>query len=167
MVIGRDGNFIETSTVGREGAVGLHSGLGRRRSFTRATAQIGGKFSTIRAARFEHVANGNAPIRDVILRYTEVLWAETQQIAACNAMHGASARLRRWLLQSADRIGSDEVPLTQEFLAQMLGVRRTTVTLLAAKDASKGPDQVQTRPYCDPRPHRARGVRMRMLPCYP
>src|SRR5262249_18746744 len=117
--------------------------------------------------RFEHVANGNAPIRDVILRYTEVLWAETQQIAACNAMHGASARLRRWLLQSADRIGSDEVPLTQEFLAQMLGVRRPTVTLLAAKDASKGPDQVQTRPYCDPRPHRARGVRMRMLPCYP
>jgi hypothetical protein len=85
MVIGTDGNFIETSTVGREGAVGLHSGLGRRRSFTRATAQIGGKFSTVRAARFEHVANGNAPIRDVILQYTEVLWAETQQIAACNA----------------------------------------------------------------------------------
>src|SRR5437660_1267600 len=82
MVIGTDGNFIETSTVGREGAVGLHSGLGRRRSFTRATAQIGGKFSTVRAARFEHVANGSAPIRNVILHYTEVLWAETQRIAA-------------------------------------------------------------------------------------
>jgi hypothetical protein len=65
MVIGKNGNFVETSTVGREGAVGLHSGLGRRRSFTRATAQIGGKFSTVRAARFEHVANGNSPIRDV------------------------------------------------------------------------------------------------------
>jgi CRP-like cAMP-binding protein len=101
-VIGKDGKFIEASTVGREGAVGLHSGLGRRRSFTRATAQIGGNFSTIQAARFEHIANGSAPIWDVILRYTEVLWAETQQIAACNAIHGASARLCRWLLQSAD-----------------------------------------------------------------
>jgi hypothetical protein len=56
--------LIEASTVGREGAVGLHSGLGRRRSFTRATAQIGGKFSTIQAARFEHIANGSAPIWD-------------------------------------------------------------------------------------------------------
>jgi CRP-like cAMP-binding protein len=138
MVIGKNGNFVETSTVGREGAVGLHSGLGRRRSFTRATAQIGGKFSTVRAARFEHVANGSAPIRDVILQYTEVLWAETQQIAACNAMHGASARLCRWLLQIADRIGSEEVPLTQEFLAQMLGARRTTVTLLAQRMQAKG-----------------------------
>jgi CRP-like cAMP-binding protein len=138
MVIGKDGNSVETSTVGREGAVGLHSGLGRRRSFTRATAQIAGKFSTIRAARFEHIANGSAPIRDLILRYTEVLWAETQQIAACNAMHGASARICRWLLQSADRIGSDEVPLIQEFLAQMLGTRRTTVTLLAQRMQAKG-----------------------------
>jgi CRP-like cAMP-binding protein len=137
-VIGNDGRFIEASTVGREGAVGLHSGLGRRRSFTRAIAQIGGKFSTIRAARFEQIANGSAPIRDVILRYTEVLWAATQQIAACNAMHGASARLCRWLLQSADRIGSDQVPLTQELLAQMLGTRRTTVSLLAQRMQAKG-----------------------------
>jgi CRP-like cAMP-binding protein len=74
----------------------------------------------------------------MISRYTEVRWAETQQIAACNAMHGASARLCRWLLQSADRIGSDEVPLTQEFLAQMLGARRTTVTLLAQRMQAKG-----------------------------
>ena len=58
--------------------------------------------------------------------------------AACNAMHGTSARLCRWLLQSADRIGSDEVPLTQEFLAQMLGARRTTVTLLAQRMRAKG-----------------------------
>lgn len=138
MVIGKDGNFIETSTVGREGGVGLHSGLGKRRSFTRAIAQISGKFSTIRTARFEHIANDSTPIRDLISRYTEVLWAETQQIAACNAMHGASARLCRWLLQSADRIGSDEVHLTQEFLAQMVGARRTTVTLLAQRMQVKG-----------------------------
>jgi CRP-like cAMP-binding protein len=138
LVIGKDGNSIEISTIGREGAVGLHGGLGSRRSFTRATAQIGGEFSTIRAARFEHLANGSAHVRDMVLRYTEVLWAETQQIAACNAMHGASARLCRWLLQSADGIDSDEVPLTQELLAQMLGARRTTVTLLAQRMQAKG-----------------------------
>jgi CRP-like cAMP-binding protein len=166
MVIGKDGNFIETSTVGREGGVGLHSGLGRRRSFTRAIAQIGGKFSTIRTARFEHIANDSAPIRDLISRYTEVLWAETQQTAACNAMHSTSSRLCRWLLQSADRIGSDEVRLTQEFLAQMVGARRTTVTLLAQR-MLKGPDQVQTRPYRDPGSQRGRGVRVRMLRRYP
>ena len=134
-VIGKDGRFIEASTVGREGAVGLHSGLGRRRSFTRATAQIGGNFSTIQAARFEHIANGSAPIWDVILRYTEVLWAETQQIAACNALHSASARLCRWLLLSSTATKS---PLTQELLAQMLGARRTTVTLLAQRMQAKG-----------------------------
>src|SRR5439155_1132938 len=69
--------------------------------------------------------------RDLISRYTEVLWAEAQQIVACNAVHDAASRLCRWLLQSADRTDSETIPLTQEFLAQMLGVRRTTVSLLA------------------------------------
>jgi CRP-like cAMP-binding protein len=131
LVLGRDGGAIETATVGREGAVGLHGGLGGRRSFTRATTQIGGRFSTIPAGRFEQVANGSAAVRDLVLRYTEVLLAEAQQITACAAMHEAKARLCRWLLQCADRIGHDELPLIQEFLAQMLGVRRTTVSLLA------------------------------------
>jgi len=138
LVIGRDGGAIETATVGREGAVGLHGGLGGRRSFTRATTQIGGRFSTIRAGRFEHIANGSAYVRDLILRYTEVLLAEAQQIGACNAMHAARARLCRWLLQCADRTGRNELPLIQEFLAQMVGVRRTTVTLLAQEMQVRG-----------------------------
>jgi CRP-like cAMP-binding protein len=131
LVLGKNGRALETATVGREGAVGLHGGLGGRRSFTRAITQIGGRFSTIRAGRFEHIANGSAPVRDLILRYTEVLLAEAQQIAACNAMHEAKARLCRWLLQCADRTHRDELSLIQEYLAQMLGVRRTTVSLLA------------------------------------
>jgi CRP-like cAMP-binding protein len=100
LVLGSDG-AVETATVGREGAVGLHGGLGERRSFTRATTQIGGRFSTIRAERFAHIANGSARLRDLILRYTEVLLAETQQIAACNAMHGTVPRLCRWLVPAA------------------------------------------------------------------
>jgi CRP-like cAMP-binding protein len=138
LVVTKDGGTIETATIGREGAIGLHGALGERRSFTRATVQVGGMFAVIRAARFESIVNGSAPVRDLISRYTEVLWAEAQQIAACNAAHDAASRLCRWLLQSADRIGSDRVPLTQEFLAQMLGVRRTTVTLLAQAMQTKG-----------------------------
>jgi CRP-like cAMP-binding protein len=131
LIVTRDGDLVETSTVGREGALGLHSGLGERRSFTRATVQIPGRFSTIAAHTFHAITLGSNDIREMIARYTEVLWAEAQQIAACNAIHDAGSRLCRWLLQSSDRVGSSELLLTQEFLAQMLGVRRTTVTLLA------------------------------------
>ena len=67
-----------------------------------------------------------------------MLWAEAQQNAACNAIHDGSSRLCRWLLQCADRIGSDQLALTQEFLSGMLGVRRTTVTLLAQELQKKG-----------------------------
>jgi CRP-like cAMP-binding protein len=130
-VVIRNGSSLETSIIGREGALGLQTAFGKRRSFTRATTQIGGNFSTINAECFEQIVNDNTSVRDLILRYTEMLLAEAHQIAACNSLHGGSARLCRWLLQSADRIGSNEVPLTQGYLAQMLGVRRTTVTLLA------------------------------------
>ena len=138
LIVTTDGGTIEAATVGREGALGLHRGLGERRSFTRATTQIAGKFSTIRAARFEQIVSDSGAMRDLIGRYTEVIWAEAQQLAACNALHEASARLCRWLLQSADRIGGDHIPLTQEFLAQMLAVRRTTVTLLAQALQTRG-----------------------------
>ena len=138
LVVTRDGGSIEAATVGREGAVGLQRGLGARRSFTRATAQIGGRFSTIRAKRFEQFVSDHAMLRDLIGHYTELLCAEAQQLAGCNAAHDASSRLARWLLQSADRIGSERLPLTQEFLAQMLAVRRTTVTLLAQALQRKG-----------------------------
>lgn len=138
LVVSKEGGAVETASVGREGAVGLQSALGNRISFTRATTQISGKFSVIRAAAFAHVVQRHAPVRDLITRYTEVLWAEAQQIAACNASHDATARLCRWLLQSADRIGSNHLPLTQELMGQMLGVRRTTLTILAHSLQSKG-----------------------------
>lgn len=138
LVVNGAGQAVETTTVGREGAVGLHCAFGPRRSFTRAMAQVAGRFSVIRASQFAQIARNDAALRDIIQRYTELLWAEAQQIAACNAMHGASSRLCRWLLQSADRTGSDKLTLTQELLAQMLGVRRTTVTLLAQSLQKKG-----------------------------
>jgi len=131
LVVTSDGRAVEISTIGREGAVGLHGALGERFSFTRAVTQIGGRFSTIPAGRFAQFVREHASVRELIVRYTELLWVEAQQIAACNAAHDGEARLCRWLLQTALRTGSDRLPLTQELIAEMLVVRRTTVTLLA------------------------------------
>jgi CRP-like cAMP-binding protein len=100
--------------------------------------QIPGNFSTITAHAFERFSLNAPEIREMIGRYTEMLWAEAQQLAACNAVHDASSRLCRWLLQCADHINALQLPLTQEFLAQMLGVRRTTVTLLAQELQKRG-----------------------------
>jgi CRP-like cAMP-binding protein len=130
--------MVEVSTEGREGALGLHRGLGGRRSFTRATVQIPGRFSTITAHAFERISLGSSAIREMIGRYTETMWAEAQQLAACNAVHDSSSRLCRWLLQCADQTESFQLPLTQEYLSQMLGVRRTTVTLLAQELQKQG-----------------------------
>src|SRR5215469_17029807 len=133
-----DGDVVETCSIGREGAVGLQCGFGPRLSFTRAIVQIPGRFSAISAARFEYATTQSAALRDLILRYTETQLAEAQQNAACNAFHDGSSRLCRWLLQCADRTGSEQLLLTQEFLAEMLGVRRTTVTLLAQELQKRG-----------------------------
>jgi CRP-like cAMP-binding protein len=126
-----DGDVVETSSVGHEGAVGLQCGFGPRGSLTRAIVQIAGKFSVISGPRFEVATRQSAALRELVFDYIEMLWTEAQQNAACNAIHDGSSRLCRWLLQCADRIGSEQLLLTQEFLAEMLGVRRTTVTLLA------------------------------------
>jgi CRP-like cAMP-binding protein len=133
-----DGDMVETSSVGREGAVGIQCGNGPCLSFTRAIVQIGGNFWFVSAPRFEAATSRSAELRELIVAYIETLWVEAQQNAACNAVHDGSSRLCRWLLQCADRTGSDQVPLTQEFLAEMLGVRRTTVTLLAQELQKRG-----------------------------
>jgi CRP-like cAMP-binding protein len=133
-----DGDMVETSSVGREGGIGLQCGLGARSSFTRAVVQIPGRFSILPAVRFEYAASRSPALRDLVFRYIETAWAEAQQNAACNAIHDSSARLCRWLLHTADRTGSEQLLLTQEFLADMLGVRRTTVTLLAQELQKRG-----------------------------
>jgi CRP-like cAMP-binding protein len=139
LIVSRNGATVETAMVGHEGAVGLQRGFGQRKSLTRAVVQVPGRFSAITAQAFERASRSSPAIREMSASYIEVLWAEAQQITACNAIHDASSRLCRWLLQGADRVHfGDRLPLTQEFLAQMLGVRRTTVTLLAQELQKKG-----------------------------
>src|SRR5260370_27452507 len=91
LVAAGDGDMVETSSTGREGAVGLQCGFGPRLSFTRAMVQIPGKFSAISSARFEHAVSRSPVLRDLIFCYIEMLLAEAQHNAARHAIHDASS----------------------------------------------------------------------------
>ena len=134
----RDGKAIETATVGREGVVGAMAGLGLCKSLVRVVVQLPVACSKIAASHFRTVAATSDPIRNLCIRYNEVLLSQARITAACNALHSIESRFCRWLLQSADRADSDTVSLTQELLAEMLGVRRTSVTEVASKVQASG-----------------------------
>ena len=134
----RDGKAIETATVGREGVVGAMAGLGLYRTLVRVVVQMPVSVSKIAATHLRTVAAGSDPVRNLCIRYNEVLLSQARVTAACNALHSIEARFCRWLLQSADRAASDTIALTQEFLAEMLGVRRTSVTEVASRVQAAG-----------------------------
>ena len=138
LVVLSDGKSIETATVGREGVVGAMSGLGLYKSLVRAVIQLPMVASRIPSAAFRKAAAQSEAIRDLCVRYNEILLSQARITAACNAVHPVEARFCRWLLQSADRADGDVVALTQEFLAEMLGVRRTSVTEVASKLQAAG-----------------------------
>jgi CRP-like cAMP-binding protein len=138
LVVLRDGKAIETATVGREGVVGAMAGLGLHKSLVRVVAQMPLACSKIAASHFRAVAATSDPVRNLCIRYNEVLLSQARVTAACNALHSIEARFCRWLLQSADRAAGDTIHLTQEFLAEMLGVRRTSVTEVASKVQATG-----------------------------
>jgi CRP-like cAMP-binding protein len=127
----RSGATVETATIGRAGVIGASAGLGARQTFGRAIVQLPGTAAWLSGPQFHAAANQSRAIRDLVVRYNDLLLAQVQQSVACNALHAMEARLCRWLLQTHDCIDGDMIPLTQEFLGQMLGVRRTTVTIAA------------------------------------
>jgi CRP-like cAMP-binding protein len=138
VVVMRDGKAIETATVGREGVVGAMSGLGLHTSWVRAIAQLPTFASRISSPQLRKAATSSKPISDLCIRYNEVLLGQARITAACNALHHVEARFCRWLLQTRDRAESDTITLTQEFLSEMLGVRRTSVTEVASKIQADG-----------------------------
>ncbi len=134
----QNGNGVETATVGREGVVGAMAGLGLHRSHVKAVAQLDSVVARIQAAQFRKVAASRPAILDLCIRYNEVLLSQARITAACNLTHAIEARLCRWLLQTYDRAESNILPLTQEFLSEMLGVRRTSITDVAMKMQNAG-----------------------------
>jgi CRP-like cAMP-binding protein len=138
LAVMRDGKAIETATVGREGVVGAMSGLGLYRSMVRAVVQLPMTGTKIASAHFRKAAAGNEVLRTMCIQYNEVLLTQARITAACNALHPVEERFARWLLQSSDRAENNTVGLTQELMAEMLGVRRTSVTEVAGKLQAAG-----------------------------
>jgi len=138
LAVMQNGKAIETATIGREGVVGAMAGLGLYTSTVRAVVQLPMVASRINAGRFRQAAAASKPVENICIRYNEVLLTQARLTAACNALHPVDARFCRWLLQSADRAESSTLPLTQELLSEMLGVRRTSVTDVAGRLQKEG-----------------------------
>ena len=128
----RDHGLVEVGTTGRDGFVGLPVLLSPEPiSVHRAFVQVPGRAHRLRAAVLREMAGVLPTLRDRCLRYIQVMMMQNSQIAACNARHELPGRLARWLLMSRDRIDGDDLPMTQEFLSTMLGVRRAGISVVA------------------------------------
>ena len=125
------GQMVETAMVGRDGVVNASAALDGKISLYKAIVQLSGFSSVISVARLVEVADRFRDFRAILIRHEQVLFAQAQQSSACNASHAIETRLCRWLLRSRDLAASDDLSVTQEFLAQMLGVQRSSVSVVA------------------------------------
>ncbi len=138
VVVMNDGKAIETATIGREGVFGAMVGFGLTTSRVRAIVQVPMSAVRIPVAQFQKVAAQSETLQKMGVQYNELMLAQARITAACNALHKVEARFCRWLLQTREIIANDTIVLTQEFLSEMLGVRRTSVTEVATKLQSSG-----------------------------
>ena len=127
----QDGKSVEVGLTGREGFVGVPLVAGFKTSPTRVIMQIEGAAYRILPKDLRALVKASPPLEKSLLKYSQELALQASQIAACNRVHEVEERLARWLLMSQDRIGGSMIPLTQEFLAHMLGTRRASVTVAA------------------------------------
>ena len=134
MIVGiSSGQFVEAGMLGRNSVVGAGAALDGPDALNTAIAQVESTGVMIDTGVLKGLARESEALRMALVHQERSLTAQTQQVAACNALHELEERLSRWLLQSRDLLQSDILPLTQEFLAQMLGVQRSSVTLVARK----------------------------------
>jgi CRP-like cAMP-binding protein len=131
LVIKDSGFSIEVGIIGNEGMVGTPVFMESDRSPTMAIAQIPGEAMRMEVKAFQKEMKRHGPLFGLVQRYTQTMINQISQSIVCNRRHSVEKRMCRWLLMSHDRVGADEFQLTHEFLAQMLGVRRPTVTAVA------------------------------------
>jgi CRP-like cAMP-binding protein len=125
-----DGAIVEVATIGNEGIVGVPLVIGGSLA-VRAISQVAGRALRMDAQDFLTEMGRDGPLRGMVQNYVQALFGQIAQAAGCNRLHSNEERLSRWLLMSHDRVGVDEFAITHEFLGQMLGSRRATVTLSA------------------------------------
>jgi CRP-like cAMP-binding protein len=133
-----EGIEIEVGTVGKEGMTGLPVFLGSDTTPGRAFAQVPGQAYRLPVAEFKELIRKPSRVTALLHRYTQALMVQISQGNACNRIHSNDERCARWLLQTHDRVGSDEFELKQEFLAQMLGVRPAMVSEVAGRLQAAG-----------------------------
>jgi CRP-like cAMP-binding protein len=138
VVMLENGQSVESAMVGKYGAAGISSALDGKVSFNSGVVQIPGEAYSCYSSVLKNAALKSASLLSTLIRHEQVMFAEAQQSTACMAAHGLVERLARWLLRSRDLSGSDTLPLTQEFMAEMLGVQRTSVTIHAGILQSAG-----------------------------
>jgi CRP-like cAMP-binding protein len=126
-----DGTHAEVGLIGREGVLGISLLSGIETPYIESMVQMPGTALRMGVRDFLHEMEATPPFRALILRYNEALQAQIMQTAACNGRHGLEQRFARWLLMARDRADADALPLTQEFMAMMLGVRRPSITVTA------------------------------------
>jgi CRP-like cAMP-binding protein len=134
-----DEQVVETATIGREGVVGISVYLGADAPTERSLVQVPGRALSMTAEDLrEHIADVDGSLTAMLRRSTQALFTQVSRNAACNRVHTARQRAARWLLTTADRMDSPSFELTQHFLAQMLAVRRTSVSDVAQSLAEDG-----------------------------
>jgi CRP-like cAMP-binding protein len=126
-----EGQTVEAATIGHDSVFGATAALGDAYSMTSAVVVLPGSAFVLDITEFRAAAGRSAAFRAVLARYEQALLALIQQTAACNALHSVEARLSRWLLRAHDLWSGETMPLTQEFLAQMIGVQRNAVSIVA------------------------------------
>ncbi|MBR0796465.1 Crp/Fnr family transcriptional regulator [Bradyrhizobium jicamae] len=126
-----DGQSVEIATIGRDNVVGAAAALYGGSLLADAIVVVPGTASVLTAEHFREMADRSASFRTLVSLYDQALAAQTQQSVACNVSHPVEARLSRWLLRARELCGSEGLPLTQEMLAQMIGVRRNAVSIVA------------------------------------
>jgi CRP-like cAMP-binding protein len=149
----QEGKLVETNTVGRESAAGLLDAISGEPSATRGLAQIGGGAMVLPATVYRNRMRDSASLLHLTLLHLRAATRQAETAVACNVAHSADRRLARWLLMTEDRTGAAAFPLTQDYMAVMTGVQRTTVSQLAAAlkkakviDYSRGHVVVLDRP---------------------
>jgi CRP-like cAMP-binding protein len=138
VALSRDGRSVEVGIIGREGMIGMAVIAGLRQGIFRSIMQMEGTGVRVRADVFQDLLHSAPVLRSELSRFALVHSMQTAQLAACNRLHEVEQRLARWLLMCQDRFDSQLLPLTHEFLAQMLGTGRPSVTLAAGALESAG-----------------------------
>src|SRR5215218_7133829 len=125
------GEAVEASMVGRDGVVGASAALDGAISLSRAIVQLSGDAMQCEIAPLKKAALESASLLSLLIRHEQTVYSQAQQSTACMATHHIDARLCRWMLRARDLAGSDTLAFTQEFLAEMLGVQRSSVSVVA------------------------------------